>query len=402
MDRCNTFIFDINCFGGITKLKPYIPSHLKDMNRKTVYHLISAVGEISRAEISRQTGISAPTVLKIIDYFLENGFVFEAGEGESSLGRKPQILKFNPEAAFSIGVEFEGDFLRLGIVDLQGNIKAYKQTRVSSNFDDIVENKLSLYVDSIINEANIPKQKVLGVGLGIPGVVNSENCVVEFAPLVGITSEKNYKDMLNLLSEKMGLAIFIENDANAAAIGEFVARKLDSESDLLYVSLGTGLGAGIILNGKLRRGRRNLAGELGYMVFDKDFITSKTRAGWMESHINFQALGKRWKHFNKVKLIQKSTEVRESKDFYLLVDFVASNLALSIANILNGLDIDKVVIGGISAEILGQPLLESVREYLSRLCLFDVLCEFQKCSKSCIVGAASIVMDIKLNELLID
>lgn len=389
------------CYGG-KNLKPYVASHLRDMNRKTVFQLISNVGEISRAEISRRTGISAPTVLKIIDYFLENDFVFEAGEGESSLGRKPQLLKFNPEAAFSIGVEFEGNFLRIGIVDLHGKIKFYKQIRISNNFDDIVENDLKFYINSIIEEAKIPKHKILGVGLGIPGVVDPENNIVEFAPLVGITDKKNYSYLVDRLSKEIGLPVLIENDANAAVIGEFVTRKLDADSDLLYVSLGTGLGAGIILNGKLRRGKRNFAGEIGYMVFDKDYITSKSKGGWMETLVNFNALQQKWGDFDKLELIQNSKEVKLSKDYYLLIDFVASNLALSIANILNILDIDKVVIGGISTEILGKPLIESVQEYLNKLCLFNVTCEFQQCSEASVIGAASIVMDMKLNELLIE
>ena len=83
-------------------MKPYVASHLKDMNRKTVYRLLASVGEISKAEISRQTGISSPTVIKIVNFLLANGFITEAGEGDSALGRKPHILRFNPEAYYSI------------------------------------------------------------------------------------------------------------------------------------------------------------------------------------------------------------------------------------------------------------------------------------------------------------
>ena len=383
-------------------MKSYVASHLKDMNRKTVYQLISSVGEISKAEISRQTGISAPTVLKIIDYFLENNFVYEAGEGDSPLGRKPQILKFNQEAAFSIGVEMEGDFIKLGIIDLLGNIKLCRRFRVSPDFSEIVNNKLGHYIENIIEESGTEKGKILGIGLGIPGVVDPENYIVEFAPLVGIASKKDCKDIIGNLKGTLSLPVFIENDANAAAIGEFVERKLDADSDLVYVSLGTGLGSGIILNGKLRRGKRNTAGEIGYMVFDKEFRTSRSEAGWMESRINFHALSQRWERFSTLESEESIMNIRKSKDFYLLVDYIASNIALSIANISNLLDINLIVIGGISAEVLGDPLIESLNEYLSRLCLLDVQCEFQKCPEPGIVGAASIVTNKRLNEMLID
>ena len=95
-------------------MKSFVASHLKDMNRKTVYKLVSQVREISKAEISRQTGISSPTVIKIVNFLLDNDFLLEAGEGDSALGRKPQLLKFNANAAYSIGAELEGDFFSLG------------------------------------------------------------------------------------------------------------------------------------------------------------------------------------------------------------------------------------------------------------------------------------------------
>lgn len=377
----------------------YVASHLKDMNRKIVYKLIS-LGEISRAEISRQTGISAPTVLKITSFLLQNGFVKEAGEGISHLGRKPQILKFNPSAAYSIGVDFEGDFLKIGIVDLLGNIKAFKQIRVFGDFDEIINKNLYGYIEDIINKEGIPKDKILGIGLGIPGAVDAVNCIVEFAPLVGIYNRKDCKAIVNELSSKSGFPVFIENDANAAAIGEYITRKLSPECDLAYLSLGTGLGAGLILDGKIRRGVRNSAGEIGYMVFDKDYHTYRSKAGWLESHINFKALTEKWEIYKSIETKQEIEDFKKSKEFILLVDYVASYLGLCIANITALLDLNIVVIGGVSTKRLGLPLIENVKQYMSKLRLLDIECEFQSCEEPGIVGAASISTDSALGNLL--
>lgn len=378
-------------------MRPYIAAHLKDMNRKTVYKLISSVGEISKAEISRQTGISSPTVIKIVNFFLENGFVTEAGEGDSAIGRKPQILKFNPDAAFSIGVQLEGDYLSLGIVNLEGKIKFLKQKHVSPDFDKIVKQELSLHIENVIKESSIPKDRILGIGIGIPGVLDAEKYIIEFAPLIGVNDVRDCRGMFDDLSKAVNLPVFIENDVNAAAIGEYVTRKLGPEQDLIYISLGTGLGAGIILNGKLRRGKRNLAGEIGYMVFDRNFQTSKTKAGWMESLINLQALYERWNFSPSL-----GTNSISSDDLVLLIDHVASNLALCIANFSMQMDVDLVVVGGITVEILGDPLIKAVQKYVSRLCLPDANVQFQSCQEPGVVGAASIVTEIKLDELLSD
>lgn len=381
-------------------MRSFVASHLRDMNRRTVYDLISSVGEISRAEISRKTGISSPTVLKIIDFFCENGFVTEAGEGDSPLGRKPQILRFNPEVFFSIGIDFEGDFLKLGIVDLLGNVKVFKQIKVHPDYNEIINEKLCVYIDNLIKQSNIPKSKFLGVGLGIPGVVDPDNKIIEFGPLIGISSKTDCRDSIENLSQRLELPVYIENDVNAAAIGEFVTRKLSSDSDLVYVSIGTGLGAGIVLNGRLRRGTRNCAGEIGYMVFDNDYHTSKAKAGWMESRINFDALSKKWSSFSLKESQDYSNKIKNSNDFKSLINYVASDLALCIANIVTLMDIELAVIGGISAELLGDGLVKKTCEYLARLSVLDVNCQLSKCVEPGIVGAASIVTENTLDRLL--
>ena len=365
------------------------------MNRKTVYKLVSAVGEISKAEISRQTGISSPTVLKIAGFLLENGFVIEAGEGDSALGRKPQLLRFNPDAAFSIGVKLDGDHLRLGIVNLLGDIKTMKQVGVKPDFDNIIGNELVSNINCMLADAEIPRDKILGIGLGIPGVLDPEKQLIEFAPLIGIDSARECRGVLDALYKNTGLPVYIENDVNAAAIGEYVVRRLSPEQDLIYVSLGTGLGAGIILDGRLRRGKRNSAGEIGYMVFDRDFKTLKSRAGWMESHINLQALSSRWGYSPS-----HDNEFTAPEDKAFLIDHVASNLALCIANLSVQIDTDLVVIGGITVKALGDELLKAVRNYLSRLCFFDIECQSQLCKEPSIAGAASIATETRLDALL--
>lgn len=381
-------------------MEPYIASHLKDMNRKTVYNLISDVGEISKAEIGRQTGISSPTVIKIVKFLLETNIVTEAGEGESALGRKPHILRFNPCAFYSIGVNFEGDFLKIGVVDLAGNLIKYRQYHVVPDFNDIISSKLKDYIQDIIKQADIPESKVLGVGIGIPGVVDPKKCIVEFAPLVGITEKLDYYDMLQQLSDQTGLPIYFENDVNMAALGEFSSRKLKPEDDLAYISIGTGLGAGIILDGKLRRGNSFFAGEIGYMVFDKNYTAVKTLPGWMENWINIKALSLRWdffgsKEFENEKGLQGNLESRN-----MLIDHVASNLALCIANMVALIDVRHIVIGGIVEDAIGPTLVDRINDYLTHLCVIDVKCETRQCPEPVVVGAASMITRDKMDKIL--
>ena len=209
--------------------------------------------------------------------------------------------------------------------------------------------------------------------------------------------------MMERLSEKLGLPVIIENDTNAAAWGEYVCRQLDSKLDLLFVSLGTGLGGGLILEGKVRRGINNSAGEIGYMLFDRNYKVSNSEPGWLENHINFSALTKRWSCFPDI--IQNSTgsikDVRISKEeMDQLVDFIAENLALCIANIVSIADIPLVVLGGITVKALGTKLIDRVKNYLSEICLNDVECFTQQCEEPGVAGAASIVTAARLKDIL--
>jgi predicted NBD/HSP70 family sugar kinase len=380
-------------------LKSYISSDLKELNRETVYNVLKSEGEISRAEIVRRTKISPPTVLKIVSYFLEAGFISEAGEGQSSLGRKPQLLLFNPEARFSIGVEYEGDFIKAGIVDLSGNVKASRQKRVYGQFDEVINKELHILIHDLIKDTNIPMKRILGIGIGIPAIVDRDKNVVSAAPLVGILQDVDCNPILRKLSDEFGLDVYIENDVNAAAIGEFIARKMSKTSDLIYISLGTGLGAGVILHGKLRRGITNSCGEIAYAVFDKDFVTSTDRSGWLEGCINVNALTKRWPFFKRVYEGESFAKYENTSEYHLLIDYVAGNLALEIANMISLLDLDTVILGGTSIKLLGYPLLEAINKYLSRLCSTNVSCKLQQCVEPCIAGSAMISTRKKLKEV---
>jgi len=379
-------------------LKPFIASHLKDMNRRTVYSLVASSGEISKAEINRKTGISPPTVIKIIDFFLKSGIVKEAGEGDSMLGRKPQLLRFNPNAAYSIGVEYDGDILRAGLVDLLGHVKAVRSIAAGRDIDAILDRMLEACVHALVGDSGVPMSKIMGIGIGFPGVVNSESCEVLYAPLVGILDHRDYSAEIRRLSQRLGVPIFLENDVNAATVGEFHSSGLGAEDDMLYISLGVGLAAGIVLDGALRKGRTSSAGEIGYMVFDKDFITMKSKPGWMESHIVLDPL------YLQVIGHGSGAAGRGNVDpdrYDSMMESIADLLALSIANLSVSLDAELVVLGGAAMKTIGREVQARIDEKLSRLCLNPVKCRLGKCDHPFIVGSAAIAREAVMDSLLV-
>lgn len=358
-------------------MKKYVAGHLKDMNRKLVYCCMQTNGEMTRTEIASETKISSPTVMKIVDYFLSKSILLEGEEVSSGLGRKAKSVVFNYKASYALGVNFEGDRVSVGCIDLRGDTVCFEQMKNDLPLKDFMKIRIETLLNEFIVSNGIDKEKLLGVGIGIPAVVDTARNTAEFAPLLGVEAEYNLTEDLCELSDHIGVPVHIENDVNAAAMGEFSIRNLGRGNDFIYISVGTGVGAGIILNDKIRTGRHYTAGEVGYMVFEPEYETRKVHEGWLEKKINC------------------SNPIDK-------VGHVASHVALCIANITTTLDIDRVVVGGQLADSLGDAFFTMLEKYIERLCLNRVKLEKRKCEDSVIAGMAVIIREKMLDVLLSD
>lgn len=379
-------------------MKPYLATDLKMLNRQSVYRLLEKKDELSRAEIARITKISIPTVMKIVAHFLETGIVSEAGDGVTAMGRKPQMLRFEPFAYYSVGVEYEGDYLRAGMVDLRGGIDFVLQERVIGQFQEVVNHQLLSLVEKVIAQSDVERARIAGIGMGVPAVVDVERVTVSAAPMVGILEDIDCKPILEGLSEQLKLPMYLENDTNAAALGEYAIGLHDATTDLLYVSLGSGLGAGLIVQGKLCRGRQNFGGEIGFMVFDRSFETNPARRGWLEDHVSLQTICAKYPFF--ALLMEGKARAEDGEDDLLkLADEIGGYLALAITNINCLLDLDTVVLGGYTARLLGSRLTDAVNRYLARLSSCHLTCKQQLCEEPSIAGAALLATEQKLRDL---
>ena len=373
-------------------MKPYIASNLRDMNRKTVFDLIANVGEISRSEITQLTGISAPTVLKITNYLCDNGFIINAGEGQSALGRKPQMLRFNPNFAYSIGVEYEGDYLKMGIVNVSSEIILKKTIHVKNDFADVISRVLIDNVESLIHESGVPKNKIHGIGLGLPGAVDIDNNEIRLGPLVGVNNTYPLNSLTETITQSLNMSTYVCNDVNAASIGEYITRKLKNE-DLVYISLGTGLGSGIILDGKLRFGKHFNAGEIGSLIYDDNFKTSDGLPGSLESLINIHALLERFKDFDN--------RVKNKVNINEIINYIAPYLGITILNIISIIDVKQVVLGGIIVDLLGEELITEVLKQFHKLSALDVNIDLCKSDEPGIIGASHLITNEYIKKIFL-
>ena len=236
---------------------------VKKMNLKTLFKEIIRKSPISRAELSKITGLNKSTVSSQINTLIEKNLVFEIGQGQSSGGRRPVMLVFNKKAGYALGIDIGVDFINGILTDLGGNVVAsqYKETAVSSAEEAIAI--LFSLIDELISSVPDSRYGLVGIGVCVPGIVDKNEEIV-FTP----NSDWIVKDLKSIIEQKFSVPVLIENEANAGAYGEKVFGAAKNLSNIIYVSIGTGIGIGIIINQELYRGNNGFSGEMGHMTID--------------------------------------------------------------------------------------------------------------------------------------
>jgi len=363
----------------------YIPSHLKERNSRIIFDIFDDGKLHSKADISRLTGISAPTVNKIVDSLLKKKILLDTGEGPSNVGRKPNLLSRNEKAYYAIGVDFLQDKVRVGLVDLDGNMVGFAARRLVLPIDKLLTGTVCTMILQLINKYIIDIDRILGVCIGMPGVVDTERNVIEYSHTIGFQERTDCSDIMHQMRNALKIPIFIENDINAAAVGEFKARKLSKSKDLVYIHLGYGLGAGLVLNGKLRRGINYFAGEIAFISFDENFKTGKARKGWLEEKIGGPAV------------VNAISNPSSSEEY---IKNVAKKIALMLANTSVFLDFNLVVIGGLLTRNFKKELLSEIEKRLQERSLLYIDCSIALSDHPELVGCAAIVYEKRLKDVL--
>jgi predicted NBD/HSP70 family sugar kinase len=243
--------------------RPATPPLLKRLNEEAVLETIRAGAPISRAQISRRAGISKPTVSLALQRLLDAGLVREAVDGPR--GPSYGAVYFEPvaEAALVLGIDLGAHFLRGALSDLSGAVRARQDVEIGGADADRALEAIAELRDGLTEAVGLSPGLIADVVVGVPGVVEARTGAVRLAlNIPGLDGRRFGAD----LHERLGVAVMVENDVNLAALGERrlgVARGVD---DFVFLSVGTGLGAGLVLRGDLQRGHHGAAGELDYVT----------------------------------------------------------------------------------------------------------------------------------------
>jgi len=372
--------------------------------KKKIIHYYIANGDATIAELCKEMNLSIPTVTKLIGELQEDGYIVDFGKQETSGGRKPSIYGLNPTSGYFIGVDVMRDRINLGILDFKGD-----KVRIEENIPYQLENtpaaleQLCTLIEDFINHPDIPKEKILAIGVNISGRVN---------PISGYSYSIFYfqeKPLAQILEERLKIKVYIENDTRAMAYGEYMQGVVKGEKNILYINMSWGLGLGIIIDGKLYYGKSGFSGELGHFcMFDNEILCHCGKKGCLETEASGSALHRklleRYKEGSSTILAKKIdagdnislTQLMEAiqKEDVLSIEILeemGTSLGKGVAGLMNIFNPELVILGGTlfqTDEFLILPIKSAIRRYSLNLVSQDTEFKISKLKERAgIIGA---------------
>jgi predicted NBD/HSP70 family sugar kinase len=341
------------------------------MNRSTVLNMIKTRGPISRSEVARLTRLSPATVSGVTAELMEGGLIFEKAAGDSRGGRRPILLALNPTAGYVVGLKLAEHQVVGALTDLEATIIV---THAVSLGDPTLDTAIEAVVDAVttlIVQAEIQKDKLLGVGVGLAGIVEEKRGLLRHSPIFG------WRDVpfADLLGARLGVPVRIDNDVNTFTITEQLFGAGQGLQDFLVVTVGRGVGLGMVVNGQLYRGSKGGAGEFGHTVIDPEGHTCGCgNRGCLETYVSDPGM---------LSLAAEATARGELgagvRDIEALMAYAdAGNLAAqaifvqggeilgrALANLVNVLSPELVIVSGEGVRA-GKLLFDPMQEALSR------------------------------------
>ena len=243
---------------------------MREANIALVLRLIRQQGPLARVAIARRTGLSRTTVSSIVDSLLADELV---REGETlnaapSGGRRPILVHFNESAGIILGIDFGRTHFTLLATDLHAHVIARKSGPCDTDLGpDVLLHRLISEIRQLVSEHHLDWDRVVGVGMGIPGPVDATlNMLVTPPRMAGW----DMVDVTAILRSALGIPVLLNNDANLGALAEGRYGEAIGASNYIYVKVGTGIGCGLVIDGKIYRGSSGVAGEFGHFTIDKD------------------------------------------------------------------------------------------------------------------------------------
>jgi glucokinase-like ROK family protein len=387
-------------------------SLVRTINLSVVLNCLRERAPLSRAQLAAVTGLNKTTVSSLVSQLLENQFVREIGYGPSVSGRPGVLLELDPDAGSIIGLEIGVDFILLVLTDFKAHVLwRWEERTVDNQQSDRAIARVGEVIDRALDRSQEQGLPVLGMGVGVPGLVDVSSGTVLFAPNLHWRGVP----IRDRLQERCNIRVLVDNDANTAALGEKYFGIARDSDIFIYLGAGVGLGGGVFIGEQLYRGHNGYAGEVGHMtVVEEGELCNCGNRGCWETLVSQTAV------LNRVERAlrdgqscclppdgqPRSTPITIAEVFQAAQagDPVARNalhdtgryLGVGIANLVNIFNPDLVILGGIlsgGGDIL-LPAIKSVlreRAFHAQYDRVDVKISTYGFD-ACVMGGAALVL----------
>jgi N-acetylglucosamine repressor len=330
---------------------------IKAMNRSLLLNIIRREERISRKQLTELSGLSVGAVSGIVSELLLNNWILEIGEGDYTGGRRQTLIKLNPKAGYAMGIKVMETRIIGAITNFSGEIVHYwDETTGFPKHPDEFAKHLASSIQTALKKARLETNRLFGIGVGLAGHIQSTNGIVHYSPFFGWRNVP----LAQLIHQHLRLPVYIENDVNTLTITEQLFGAGRHHTNFLVVTIGRGIGLGLVINGQLYRGSRGGAGEFGHTILMKnagDYASIEDLAAdpTMLTEAKAQSLQE----------LVKAADAGDENARQILArsgEYVGAGLA----NLINILNPELLIISGegiLAGDYRLQPMLESLRKH---------------------------------------
>jgi predicted NBD/HSP70 family sugar kinase len=324
------------------------PTVTRQLSRRSVFEALLHKSPISRADLSKVTGLSKQTTSEVIETFEQQGLVRPVGRTSGNIGRTAVLYELSPEGGHVLGVDLGGTKLTVAIADISSKVLSEATEPTQPRGGMAVLDQIAKVANRIARDVNTHPSRIRSIVVGTPGVVNPKSGAIELAPNI---ADLGQLDVVGVLSEKLGSPVRIENDVNLALLGEIWHGCAQNVANVAFIALGTGIGLGLSANGQLVRGEHGAAGEIGYFPIGGDPFRAEVRKqGCLEFEAGAVGIIRRYKEAggDTVENVRSIFERMERGDDTAtrVIDDTARLIALAAAMVVATADPKLIVLGG--------------------------------------------------------
>jgi predicted NBD/HSP70 family sugar kinase len=386
------------------------------LNKQTKYkrniqkHLYFA-GELSCADLSELIDKSVPLTSRVLNEMMEEGTVVELGYALSTGGRRPQMYALKTDLAYMVSVAMDQMITRIAILDMRNNyVGKVKSIKLALNDNPDALKQLTAHLSDFINTSGIPKEKIVGIGIGMPGFVNSDKGL-NFSFL----KVKEGESIVSVVETAVGIPVLIDNDSSLIALAELKLGAARKKQNVMVINISWGIGLGMIVNGALFSGHNGFAGEFSHIpIFTNNKMCSCGKSGCLETETSLSIVVEKaieglkngklsmLKNLSLNAIEESSRRIMDAatagdKFAVELLSEAAYNIGRGVAILIHLLNPELIVLSGrgsVAGKIWKTPIQQAINEHCIPKISENTRIEISSLGYEAeLIGAAALVME---------